>query len=98
MQVLTARIDLGIEFVERWQVSRIAIAIILPVLASTAIGVIYSIAAKDPSTAFTIAGTWSHCALYLDRQPTDVITCSGYVTSAYSVCLVLVGLLNFVES
>lgn len=61
VQVLTARTELGIEFVERWQISRIAIAIILPVLASTAIGIIYSIAAKDPSTAFTIAGTCSHC-------------------------------------
>ncbi|KAH9917249.1 uncharacterized protein B0H18DRAFT_883935 [Fomitopsis serialis] len=77
MQVLTARTDLGIEFVERWQLSRIAIAVLLPVLASVVIGVVYSIAASDPSTAFTIA---------------------GYLTSAYSVCLVLVGLLNFVES
>jgi len=77
IQVLTARTDLGIEFVERWQLSRIAIAVLLPVLASVVIGVVYSIAADDPSTAFTIA---------------------GYLTSAYSVCLVLVGLLNFVES
>ncbi|TFY62181.1 hypothetical protein EVJ58_g4031 [Rhodofomes roseus] len=76
MQVLTVRTDLGIEFVERWQLSRIAIAIMLPVLLSVVIGVVYSIAAKDPSTAFTIA---------------------GYLTSAYSVCLVLVGLLNFVD-
>ena len=33
MQVLTARTDLGIEFIEGWQLTRIAIAILLPVLA-----------------------------------------------------------------
>ncbi|KZT73461.1 hypothetical protein DAEQUDRAFT_645486, partial [Daedalea quercina L-15889] len=76
MHALTTRTDLGIEFVERWQLLRIAIAIIIPVLGSAVIGVVYSVAAKDPSTAFTIA---------------------GYVTSAYSVCVVLVGLLNFVD-
>lgn len=56
MEVLTARSDLGIEFVERWQLSRIAIAIIIPVFMSVVIGVVYSIAARDPGTAFTIAG------------------------------------------
>jgi len=76
MQVLTARTDRGIEFVERWQVFRIAIAILLPVLCSLVVGVVYSCLARDPSTAFTIA---------------------GYMTSAYSVCLVLVALLNLVE-
>ena len=58
MEVLTARSDLGIEFVERWQLSRIAIAIIIPVFMSVVIGVVYSIAARDPGTAFTIAGMW----------------------------------------
>lgn len=57
MDVLTSRTDLGIEFVERWQLSRIAIAIIMPVLMSVVIGVVYSAAARDPGTAFTIAGT-----------------------------------------
>lgn len=57
-QVLTARTDLSVKFDERWQVSRIAVAILFPVLASTAIGVSYSIAANGPPTAFTIAGTF----------------------------------------
>lgn len=56
MEVLTARSDLGIEFVERWQLSRITIAIIIPVFMSVVIGVVYSVAARDPGTAFTIAG------------------------------------------
>ncbi|TFK93810.1 hypothetical protein K466DRAFT_572289 [Polyporus arcularius HHB13444] len=76
MQVLTARTDLGIEFVEGWQLMRISIAILLPVVASLILGVMYSILEKDVSSAFTVA---------------------GYMTSAYSVCLVLLGLLNFVE-
>ncbi|RDX46231.1 hypothetical protein OH76DRAFT_1457275 [Lentinus brumalis] len=76
MQVLTARTDLGIEFVEGWQLMRISIAILLPVVASLILGVVYSILEHDVSSAFTVA---------------------GYMTSAYSVCLVLLGLLNFVE-
>lgn len=93
LEVLTARTDLGIEFVERWQLSRIAIAIIIPVFMSFVIGVVYSIAARDPGTAFTIAGMYIKllCGV-LGANP-----CTGYVTSAYSVCVVLVGLLNFVE-
>ncbi|KAI0951533.1 hypothetical protein AcW1_008555 [Taiwanofungus camphoratus] len=58
MQVLTARTDLGVEFVERWQLSRIAIAILVPVLFSVVIGVVYSATTHDPSTAFTIAGVF----------------------------------------
>ncbi|EJF64827.1 hypothetical protein DICSQDRAFT_52078 [Dichomitus squalens LYAD-421 SS1] len=76
MQVLTARTDLGIEFVEGWQLTRIAIAVLIPVLASLLLAVFYSVVAQDVSGAFTIA---------------------GYMTSAYSVCLVLLGVLNFVE-
>ncbi|KDQ58972.1 hypothetical protein JAAARDRAFT_128216 [Jaapia argillacea MUCL 33604] len=76
MQVLTARSDLGIEFVERWQASRITIAIITPVAMSLLLALLYAYFTGDVSGAFTI---------------------SGYMTSAYSVCLVLVGLLNLVE-
>ena len=97
MQVLTARTDLGIEFIEQWQVARIAVAVILPVLASTAIGVVYSVAARDPSTVFTIAGTFSSLG-HVRTGVADDDVWAGYVTSAYSVCLVLVGLLNFVDS
>ena len=56
MQVLTARTDLGIEFVEGWQLARMAIAVLLPVIASLVIGVVYSILEKDVSSAFTVAG------------------------------------------
>lgn len=56
MQVLTARTDLGIEFVEGWQLMRIAIAILLPLLASAVLAVVYSVVVGDVSDAFTIAG------------------------------------------
>ncbi len=56
MQVLTARTDLGIEFVEGWQLMRISIAILLPVVASLILGVVYSILENDVSSAFTVAG------------------------------------------
>lgn len=56
MQVLTARTDLGIEFVERFQLRRIAIAVLLPVALSTILGVLYSVLTGDVSSAFTISG------------------------------------------
>ena len=56
MQVLTARTDLGIEFVERFQLGRIAIAVLLPVFVATVIGVLYSAITGDVSSAFTISG------------------------------------------
>lgn len=56
MQVLTQRTDLGIEFVERWQASRIFIAIVLPVAASLLVGVLYSALTNDVSSGFTVAG------------------------------------------
>ncbi|OCH89483.1 hypothetical protein OBBRIDRAFT_813173 [Obba rivulosa] len=77
LQVFTANPDLGVEFVERWQVLRIAIVVLIPVIFSVVLGVMYSGITGDASTAFTIA---------------------GYMTSAYSVCLVLVGVLNLVET
>lgn len=62
MQVLTARTDLGIEFVEGWQLTRIAVAILLPVIASLFLGVFYSVFTGDVSDAFTIAGEFSTVA------------------------------------
>lgn len=56
MQVLTARTDLGIEFVERLQLDRVAVAILVPVIMSLIIGVAYSGLTGDVSSAFTIAG------------------------------------------
>ena len=98
-QVLTARTDLSVKFDERWQVSRIAVAILFPVLASTAIGVSYSIAANGPPTAFTIAGTFvPWCTWTVVAEARLALVKLGYVTSAYSVCLVLFVLLDFVDS
>lgn len=77
VEALTERTDVGIEFVERFQLSRIAIAIVFPVVLSALLGIFYSIFLQDVSSAFTVA---------------------GYMTSAYSVCLVLIGVLNLVDS
>ena len=92
MQVLTARTDLGIEFIERFQLTRIAIAVIIPVLLSVLVGVLYSALTGDVSSGFTISGT-SFWQSLVDLADSLV----GYMTSAYSVCLVLIGVLNLVE-
>ena len=99
MQVLTARTDLGIEFVEGWQLSRIAIAILLPVVASLLLAIFYSVFVGDVSGAFTIAGVYYYQppGFWSPLELADVEWLTGYMTSAYSVCLVLLGLLNFVE-
>ncbi|KAI0704075.1 hypothetical protein C8Q76DRAFT_631555 [Earliella scabrosa] len=76
MVALTKVQDIGIEFVEDWALRRFAVAVILLVIASLAVGVGYSFRSGDAGDAFTIA---------------------GYMTSAYSVCLVMLGVLNFVE-
>ncbi|OCH91712.1 hypothetical protein OBBRIDRAFT_872234 [Obba rivulosa] len=76
MRALTRRADYGIEFVERWQVTRLVIAIVLPLALSLLVAIIYTLRTGDVSSAFTIA---------------------GYMTSAYSVFLVLLGILNLVE-
>ena len=60
MQVLTARTDLGIEFVEGWQLTRMAIAVLLPVIASLVLGVVYSIFEKDVLSAVTVAGKFGN--------------------------------------
>ena len=74
MQVLTARTDLGIEFVEGWQLSRIAVAILLPVLASLVLAVLYSALYGDVSGAFTIAGEClRQCALLLRMTMTAML-------------------------
>lgn len=96
IQVLTARDDLGIEFVERWQASRLAVAILFPVVLSIVAGVLYSILTKDVSSAFTIAGKYP-CTSRRNRPLIVTLYHLGYMTSAYSVCLVLVGVLNLVE-
>ena len=56
MQVLTDKTDVGIEFVERFQLGRIAIAVMIPVLGSMVIGIVYSALTDDVSSAFTVAG------------------------------------------
>lgn len=56
MEALTARTGLGIEFVERFQLKRIAITVLIPVFMSLVVGVVYSGITGDVSSAFTIAG------------------------------------------
>ncbi|KAI0706507.1 hypothetical protein C8Q76DRAFT_749775 [Earliella scabrosa] len=76
MLALTADPELGIEFVEDWQLSRIALAIVVPVFASAVLAVLYAVF-RDVSDAFTIA---------------------AYMTSVYSVCLVMLGVLNYIDA
>ncbi|KAF9811055.1 hypothetical protein IEO21_06684 [Rhodonia placenta] len=76
MQVLIQRPDLSIEFLERWQASRIGLLLLVLVFLSLAVGIIYTETTGDVSSGFTIA---------------------SYMTSAYSVCLVLIGVLNLVD-
>lgn len=59
MRVLTARTHVGVEFVERWQASRMVVAILLPVIVSLVTGVVYSGLTKDVSSGFTVAGEFS---------------------------------------
>ena len=56
MKVLTADPGLGVEFVERFQITRLAIAILFPVIMSILLAVLYSAFTGDAATAFTIAG------------------------------------------
>lgn len=60
MEVLTARTDVGIEFTERFQLRRIAIAVIIPVVGSIIVGVVYSVFTGDVSSGFTISGMIAH--------------------------------------
>ena len=55
MQVLTSRTDLGVEFVERFQLARIAVAVVFPVMASAILAILYSIFTGDVSSAFTVS-------------------------------------------
>ena len=66
--MLTARKDLGIEFVERLQLDRIAVAILVPVFLSIIIGVAYSGITGDVSSAFTVAGRFFIMSSYFSRR------------------------------
>lgn len=61
MEVLTSRTDLGIEFVERFQLGRIAVAVILPVIASAILAILYSLFTQDVSSAFTVSSEFARC-------------------------------------
>jgi hypothetical protein len=65
MEVLTANPRVGIEFVERFQLGRIAVAIFLPVALSALLGILYSIFTDDVSSAFTVSGKRQSC--YTDQ-------------------------------
>lgn len=56
VDALTARTDIGIEFVERFQINRIFIAIMCPVVLSALLGIFNSIFLRDVSSAPTVAG------------------------------------------
>ena len=56
MAALTESTDFGIEFVERFQVRRIAIAIFLLIIPSIIFGVVYGALTGDVGTAWTISG------------------------------------------
>lgn len=58
-----AQLNHGIVFVERWQFSRIAVVVVLPVAASLVVGVVYSVFERDP-----IAGGASSHASCLDQK------------------------------
>ncbi|KAH9910394.1 uncharacterized protein B0H18DRAFT_895841 [Fomitopsis serialis] len=73
---LMTRPDIGIEFVERWQATRLTIAVVGLVCFSLIVSLLYAWITKDVSTAFTIG---------------------AYITSAFSIILVLIGVLGFVD-
>ena len=53
--LLTENRGMAIELVEHWSFSRIAIAIIVPVLGTLIFAIVYSVVRDDTSTGFTIA-------------------------------------------
>lgn len=82
MEALTARTDIGIEFVKRFQINRIIIAIMCPVvLSALLVRIFYSIFLRDVSSAATVAGM---CILLRStiprrRHPTyDVTTITNF--------------------
>ena len=56
MEVLTVDPKVGIEFLERFQLGRIAVAVLLPVTMSALLGILYSAFTDDVSSGFTVAG------------------------------------------
>ena len=56
MECFTASSSRGIQFIEQWQASRIAITVLTAVASTLITGVLYAHFKHDVSTAFTIAG------------------------------------------
>ncbi|RPD54805.1 hypothetical protein L226DRAFT_547971 [Lentinus tigrinus ALCF2SS1-7] len=56
MHALTRHSDVGIEFVEQWQVWRVAFLVLMLALLSMAIAIVSSILLHDFSTGFSIGG------------------------------------------
>lgn len=54
VQTLLGSPGIGIEFVERWQVKRITLAVLIPVTLSLIASLVYVGATKDVPTAFTV--------------------------------------------
>jgi hypothetical protein len=59
---LTASPGRGIQFIEQWQVSRIAVVVLTAVASTVVTGVVYAHCKHDVSGAFAIAGS-SHLIL-----------------------------------
>lgn len=66
MQVMTSRTDLGIEFVERFELKRIAFGVFLPVVLATLFGVLWAVLTGDVSSAFTVSG-WSFAFRFVQQ-------------------------------
>ncbi len=56
MRALTRRPDVGIEFVEQWQVWRVAALVFMLAFSSMLIAIVTSIRLNDWSTGFAIGG------------------------------------------
>lgn len=54
VQTLLGSPGIGIEFVERWQVKRITLAVLIPVTLSLIASLVYVGTTKDVPTAFTV--------------------------------------------
>jgi hypothetical protein len=80
MDALTASTDRGIQFTERWQVSRIACMVLIAVASTAVTGGLYAHFKDDVSGAFTISGLFSavlHCCclIYTPRIHDWSIVC-----------------------
>lgn len=94
IRALSESPGVGIEFVERWQARRLALAVLIPVALSLIASLVYAGVTKDVSTAFTIGCELPLCLSRLHQLTRRSL---AYITSAFSVILVLIGILGLVD-